>query len=79
MNTIQEQWEKFSKLTIAKDAPDIQKQETRRAFYAGVEGLLRIQFNIAESSMSEDAAVAIFQEIEDELHMFAQDMRDGKC
>ncbi len=79
MNTIQEQWALFSTLVIPANAPAIQKQQMKLAFYAGVESTLRIQFNIGDKAISEDAGVAILEGIHDECRRFAADMATGKA
>ncbi len=79
MNTIQEQWELFAALVVPKDAPPIQRQETRRAFYAGAEAMARIQFAVGDKAMSEDAGVQVLEGCHDELRRFAQQMKEGKA
>lgn len=77
MNTVQDQWERFRKHVVPKDAPPVQVQEMRRSFYAGVEAMLRIQFAISDGAMSEDAAVAILEGVHDECCRFAGDVARG--
>ena len=77
MNTVQEQWEIFSKQVVPKDAPAIQVTEMRRSFYAGAESMLRIQWAIGDSAISEDAGVAILEGVHDECRRFADDVAKG--
>jgi len=77
MNTVQEQWESFSKLVVPKDAPEIQVTEMRRAFYAGVEAMLRIQWAIGDAAVSEDGAMAILEGVHDECQRFASEVVKG--
>lgn len=77
MNTIQEQWELFSTMVIPKDAPDIQKQEMRRAFYAGVEALLRIEAIIISSAVSKEAGMAMLKGVHEECKLFASEVAKG--
>jgi hypothetical protein len=79
LNTIQEQWEQFSTLVIPKNAPDIQKQEMRRAFYAGVQATLRIQFEIGNSSITEVAGVAMLEGLHEECQLFASAVARGEA
>ena len=45
---------------IPKDAPEVQRRETKLAFYAGVVSVLTLQLAMAEDdNISEDAVVAI--------------------
>lgn len=55
---------------MPKDAPLVQRQEMRRAFYAGVEAMLRLQYAIGD--MSDDAGVAMIEGWHDECRRFAQ-------
>lgn len=77
MNTIQNQWQHFEDLVMPKNAPAIQKREMRRAFYAGAEAVLRLQFNIGDSSVSEDAGVAMIKGMHDECILFATQIAAG--
>lgn len=79
MNTIQDQWNLFEATVLPKDAPDIQKQEMRRAFYAGAEAMARIQFAIGDKAVSEDAGVQILEGCHEELRSFASEVAQGKA
>ena len=79
MNTIAEQWELFEKAVMPTGAPDIQRQEMRRAFYGGAESLLRLQWVVGDGSISEDAGVAIIEGWHDECLRFAEDMAKGRA
>lgn len=75
MNTVQQQWAMFEKLVMPKDAPPMQRKEMRRAFYAGVEATLRLQFEMGD--VSDDAGVAMIEGWHDECRRFAQQMAAG--
>lgn len=77
MNTVQEQWSSFEKMVISPNAPEVQRTEMRRAFYAGVEAMLRIQWAIGDAAISEDAGMAILQGVHDECRQFAADVASG--
>lgn len=79
MNTIQEQWEAFSKLTLPANASPIQRQEVRRAFYGGVEGMVRILDAVAASNVSEEAGMQILNGCQDELRRFATAIARGQA
>jgi hypothetical protein len=79
MNTILEQWESFSAMALPLDAPPIQRQEMRRAFYAGAEAMARIQFSVGDRAMSEDAGVQVLEGCHDELRGFARRVVEGKA
>ena len=79
MNTIQEQWNSFKLLVVPKDAPPIQRQEMRMAFYAGAEAMMRIQWAVGDEAISEDAGVAILEGCQDELRRFAEQVQNGEA
>lgn len=75
MNTVQQQWAMFEKLVMPKDAPPRQRQEMRRAFYAGVKATLCLQFEMG--NVSDDAVVAMIEGWHDECRRFAQQVAAG--
>lgn len=79
MRTIADQWALFERAVMPKDAPAVQRQEMRRAFYAGCEGMLRLQFEIGAKSVSEDAGVRIIEGWHDECRRFAAAVATGKA
>jgi hypothetical protein len=79
MRTIAGEWDKFVMLVLPPDAPQIQRTEMRRAFYAGVESALRMQWDAGEEKVSEDQAMALFTAWHDECQRFAADVAAGKA
>lgn len=77
MNTVQQQWEAFASLVIAKDAPPIQRREMKRAFYAGAQALLAITYNLGGED--EDAGIQTLMSLDAELQMFALDIAEGRA
>ena len=77
MNIIEKEWEKFSNLIIPKNVSAIQKQEMRRAFYCGVEAMLRIQYDLGDSSLNEVEAVKKLEDIHKECNLFASEIIRG--
>lgn len=55
LNTIDAEWHSFESCCISKEAPEIQRIEMRRAFYAGIESFLVLQCKAVNQS---DAACA---------------------
>jgi len=68
MNTIQSGWEGFENAVVPKNAPMIQRNEMRKAFYAGALHLLVLTGDIAE--LNEDAAIAVLQHLHEEAVNF---------
>ena len=79
MNTIAEQWAAFEVLVVPKDAPPVQRQEMRRAFYAGAETMLRLSYSVGDKSISENAGVAMLEGWHDECRRFAQQVAQGRA
>lgn len=71
MNTIEEHWINFSTMVIGEDAPEVQKQMMRLAFFAGAQSVLDIQLNVSSESVSEDDAIKIIEALHIEAHSFA--------
>lgn len=55
----------------------MQRQETRRAFFAGASAMLNLQMEMAE--LSEDAAVAVLNGLHEEAGSFAVMVMEGKA
>lgn len=72
MNTIAEQWAIFEMLVMPKDASPVQRQEMRRAFYAGAEAMLRLQYVACDKGVSENGGVMMLEGWHDECRRFAQ-------
>lgn len=79
MNTIRKQWDIFNTTVIPADAPAIQRKEMRRAFYAGAEALLRINFEIGGENVSEDQGMTILNGLNEECFDFAKQVAAGKA
>ncbi len=73
---IREQWESFSRI-LPRDASATQISEMRRAFYAGVEAMIRI--NLEVTVMSDDSGAIELQRLDEELAQFAADVKEGRA
>jgi len=78
METVAQMWESFSKV-IPADAPDVQRIEMRRAFYAGVWGLLCSAKAVGRDEVSEEAGVAYFESVDAECRAFQADLLAGRA
>lgn len=77
MNTIAEQWATFAAMVMPKDAEPVQRQEMRRAFYAGAEAMLRLQWIAGDSRVTENGAMAMIEGWHDECRRFALQVAAG--
>lgn len=75
---IQEQWNKFAAMVLPKDCSDVQRQEMRKAFYAGCDVLLRVILgNLTEGSEAQEADLTMMNDIEAEIRDFAKRIQTG--
>jgi hypothetical protein len=78
---MQEQWGIFCERVIPTDAPEVQKTEMRRAFYAGGEAILfRIIAAFApETTEPTKEDLQIMDDLDAELKAFAADVAAGRA
>jgi hypothetical protein len=78
IRTIAEMWAKYDKFILPKDAPEIQRTETRRAFYAAIQEFLNeLCGPITDGSL--DGGAAQLDRYLKELHSFADEIAKGKA
>lgn len=70
MNTVQSQWESFCKACLPADAPDIQRQEMRRAFFAGARAYQALC--MVATTLSDEGAEQVLTGLDEELQAFAR-------
>lgn len=75
LNTLDAEWRSFESGCIPKEAPEIQRIEMRRAFYAGIESFLVLQCNAANHS--DAACVALMEGWHSELKDFVLQVKAG--
>ena len=77
---VAELWNEFSRKVLPADAPVIQRQEMRRAFYAGAGGLLKaIEKCLDPGADATDGDLTMMIGISNELTAFVKDIRDGRA
>jgi hypothetical protein len=76
---VKAQWDEFYRLVLKpiRQPAANQIQEMRRAFYAGVEAMMKISMEVAE--LDEDSAETELQMVEQELKDFGHDVQRGKA
>lgn len=73
-------WREYRTKVIPLEAPAIQAQESRRAFYAGAQALLGLLLNVMEPGTELTAAdLKVMDEIAAELTAFSQAVREGRA
>jgi hypothetical protein len=78
-NRINAEWVSYSRQVLPRDAPAVQRIETRRAFYAGAAAMHAILRALGEDDVSEDDGVDVIEETLRELKAFSQAAREGKA
>lgn len=77
---IANQWATFAERVLPAAAGGVQKQETRRAFYAGAEALMRVLFRDFEpGTEATDGDLDLMREIDQEIRDFARDVVEGRA
>lgn len=75
-----EQWDQFARTVMPKDAPQDQRREMRRAFYAGAQSIL---FRVIESFAPESEPTAedlqIMEDLHNELQEFGKLIQQGRA
>lgn len=79
MKVIERQWKQFDRESIPRTAPPIQRQEMRRAFYAGAAALLHLAKGLGDDEVSEDAGAAVLEAMQQEIVEFFEQVRQGKA
>lgn len=76
---IEREWLSFAERVLPANAPAIQRQEMRRAFFAGAGRLFESLTNaVGTDDVSEDAGMDIMQGVEDEIRAFLRDVEGGR-
>lgn len=75
MKTLFEEWQSFERAVVPVAAPPVQREEMRRAFYAGASVMLTLVL-AAVAPENEDDCEANLQALEDEVNSILTDMRE---
>jgi hypothetical protein len=80
MKTVAQFWQGFQADVMPPGAPELQKREMRRAFYAGFFASLMAGLEMAaESGPNDDVGATMIQRLHDECHAFAADVQAGRA
>lgn len=75
-----EEWNHFASYILPPNAPSVQRQEMRRAFYAGAQSILfRIVKTLAPESEVTEADLRIMSDVYEELQDFAKAVEGGRA
>lgn len=71
---IRDGWQAYAEKILPKNAPVVQRQETRRAFYAGAWELLSRYADLGEPEISEDEGVEVLDATTCEIEAFVRSL-----
>ncbi|MEH2029827.1 MAG: hypothetical protein V7K67_09145 [Nostoc sp.] len=70
MNTLEQEWLNYASKVLPKGCPPVQKQETRRAYYAGIWTLLQMVKELGDDEVSEEQGAQELEKLEEECVSF---------
>ena len=77
---IAKEWASYREAVMSPDAPEIQVQENRRAFYAGAQGFLGLMMRTLDPGLEPtDADLRGMDLLARELTEFARDVAEGRA
>lgn len=78
MNTLKDDWESFDSQVIPDDAGTTQRQEMRRAFYAGAWSMLCAVERLGNEAVSEEQGVVALEKLKAECQAFVFLVKKGR-
>jgi hypothetical protein len=76
--SVRQMWEDFAAAILPADCSAVQRQEMRRAFFAGFNALLCALMAMGDDAVSEDEGAAWLEAWKQELVAFYADLKAGK-
>lgn len=75
-----EQWDVFARTVLPQGCSLLQKQEMRRAFYAGAQAILfKVITSFAPEEEPTEADLQIMENVYEELQDFASQVKQGRA
>jgi len=75
-----EEWDKFMRQVLPRNASTVHRWEMRRAFYAGAQSILfRVIESFAPESEPTDDDLKLMENLDQELQDFAKSVKEGKA
>lgn len=76
--TIKSMWQDYMETVMPKDAPQIQKNECRLAFYAGFYSMMTINYKLGGSDVPESVGVLYLETLRKEMNEFMHSLGGTK-
>ncbi|MBN3875229.1 hypothetical protein [Nostoc sp. JL23] len=70
MKTLEQEWLEYASKVLPKGCSPIQRQETRRAYYAGIWTLLQMVKELGDEEVSEEQGAQELDKLENECASF---------
>jgi biotin synthase-like enzyme len=75
-----EQWDSFARAVLSPGTPPIQRQEMRKAFYAGAQGIMfGVIGCLSGDRESTEEDVQVIRDLQQELADFSELVRTGRA
>ena len=75
-----EQWDEFARKVLPVNCSPVQRQEMRRAFYAGAQAILfRVIAAFAPETEPTEADLQVMDDVNQELETFAKMVQQGRA
>lgn len=68
---LETEWRKFEALVIPATAPEVQRTEMCKSFYAGAAVLMSVLTALGDAPISDEAAALVLQRIGEEIQAYA--------
>jgi hypothetical protein len=78
-NLMAVEWAQFANRVLPKNAPEVQRREMKRAFYAGAHAIVfRLISSFAPEHEVTDTDLAVMEDLDLELRNFIKDVAEGR-
>lgn len=68
---LEAEWRKLEALVIPATAPEVQRTEMRKSFYAGATVVMSLLMALEDAPISDEAAALVLQRIGEEIQAYA--------
>lgn len=77
---LRDEWANYRERVVPVDAPPVQVQESRRAFYAGAQAFYGLSMEmLTDESEPTDGEVAAYEKLIEELEFFCSEVEAGRA
>jgi hypothetical protein len=78
--SLADEWAEFSRLIVPRNAPEVQRVEMRRAWYAGAAAMFGLMTGGLDADHEPtDLDVAYVESLSEEIETFSRDLARGKA